>query len=232
MPAQQFLGELDALRMRRAGRHRARIDRKQIASGRQHVAPSAIGRTRRARRNALARQRIDQSTTFLGAALAATEDMQAVAELALLHVADKTVDPRDRFRRRGGRGQAKIMLDAGGTRFAADRGDETLAPRRIEAVGGRIFVEQLFEPDQVLRHRASGERRRQMSDRDRADAPLGLRRFAGIVDDERIDHRRPPVSASGQHDSDSATDLPGSHSSVPCAPIWIIACTPSLRSHR
>ena len=39
--------------------------------------------------------------------------------------------------------------------------------------------------------RAGGDqRRRQMADRRRADPSLGLRRLAGIVDDERIDHRR------------------------------------------
>ena len=85
------------------------------------------------------------------AAGAAAEHMQAVAELAFLEIADETIDARDRLGRRGGRGKAEIVLDTGGARLVADRGDETLAPRRIETVGGRIFVEQLLEPYEIWR---------------------------------------------------------------------------------
>jgi hypothetical protein len=40
-----------------------------------------------------------------------------------------------------------------------------------------------------LRQRARGKRGRQMADGDGADAALGLCGFAGIIDDEGIDHR-------------------------------------------
>ena len=80
--------------------------------------------------------------------------MQAVAELAFLQIADEAVDARNRFGRRGRCGKPEIVFDAGGARLVADRGDKALAPRRIEPVGGGIFVEQLLEPHEILRQRA------------------------------------------------------------------------------
>ena len=65
------------------------------------------------------------------------------------------------------------------------------------------------------------QRRRQMADGDRAEPPLGHRRLAGIVDDERVDHRQAARSATGAQAADSATALPGSHSSVP----WVPRCS-------
>ena len=43
MAAQQFLGQLDALRMGRAAGDRTRIDREEVASGGQHVLPPPRG---------------------------------------------------------------------------------------------------------------------------------------------------------------------------------------------
>ena len=131
----------------------------------------------------------NQRVPLFVAAVAAAEHMQAIAELAFLEIADEAVDARDRFGRCGRRGETEIVLDTGSAGFIADRGNKALTPRRIEAVGGGIFVEQLFEPHEIRRQRRCGERRRQMADGDRADAALGLRGLAGIVDDEGIDHR-------------------------------------------
>ena len=70
------------------------------------------------------------------------------------------------------------------------------------------------------------QRRRQMADDDRRRAALGLRRLAGIVDDEGIDQRnRPERDFRRAIRATAPTLLPGSHSSVPCAPQWISAST-------
>ncbi len=114
--------------------------------------------------------------------------MQAVAELAFLQITDKAVNARDRFGRRGCCGKPEIVFDTGGARLVADRDNKTLPPRGIEPVGSGVFVEQLLEPDDILRDSACSKRRRQMADGDGADAALGLRGFAGVVDDEGIDH--------------------------------------------
>ncbi len=153
MATQQLFREPDALRMRRRRRHRARINGKEIASGRQHVLASAIGRARRPRRNALSRERGTQRIALRVGAGAAAEHVQPVAELALLEIADEAIDPRDRFRRCSRCIETEIVLEACRTRFVADRGDQTLTSGGIEAIGGRIFVQQTFEPAQAVRHR-------------------------------------------------------------------------------
>jgi hypothetical protein len=85
--------------------------------------------------------------------------MQTLAKLAFLQVADEAIDARNGFGRRGRGGEPEIVFDAGGTRLLADRRDKTLAARGIETVGGGLFVEQLLEPDEVLRQCARGKRR-------------------------------------------------------------------------
>ena len=90
--AQQFLGELDPLRMCRRRRHGARIDGKQVAPGRQHVLASTIWRAGRPRRNAPAGECIEQRAPLRLSASTAAEDMQSVAELAFLEVADEAID--------------------------------------------------------------------------------------------------------------------------------------------
>ena len=67
-----------------------------------------------------------------------------------------------------------------------------------------------------------------MIDDHRGGAPLGLAALAGIVDDEGIEMRQRPSAASGQQDAESASALPGSHSRLPCLPIWTIAWAAKL----
>ncbi len=52
----------------------------------------------------------------------------------------------------------------------------------------RIFIEQKFKLMGVAARPAVDQRRRQMADGHAGDAALGLRGFARIADDERIDH--------------------------------------------
>ena len=53
----------------------------------------------------------------------------------------------------------------------------------------RIGVEELLELREVVVEVGARQRRGQMVDDDRVGSPLGLRAFAGIVDDEGIEHR-------------------------------------------
>ena len=76
--------------------------------------------------------------------------------------------------------------------------------------------------------RLLGERRRHVADRHRAEPALGLRRLAGIVDDEGIEHRqRGRARCRGSTPATAPAALPGSHSSVPWVPRWIIASMPA-----
>src|SRR5689334_22361463 len=98
-------------------------------------------RARRSRRDAPSGQRGDQCVPFRFATGAATKDMQTVAELAFLQIANEAIDTRDRFGWRGGRRKTEIILHAGGARLVADRRHKPLAPRRVEPIGGGVFVQ-------------------------------------------------------------------------------------------
>ena len=118
----------------------------------------------------------------------ATEDMEPVAELAVLDVADEGVDPRDRLGIRARRVEAEHPVEPERARLVADVAAQPRTSRRIEPVGVGEFVEQNLEPPEPCAAPAALERRGDMPDRHRADAALGLCRFAWIVDDERVDH--------------------------------------------
>ena len=60
-----------------------------------------------------------------------------------------------------------------------------------------------------------------------AEPPLRLRALARIVDDERVDVGQGAEHGSGKQSADSASALPGSHSRLPCLPMWTIACAPN-----
>ena len=63
-------------------------------------------------------------------------------------------------------------------------------PPTIKTLGLCIFVEQEFERMRVAARPSRRQWRRQMADRNASDAALGLRRFARIGRDERIDDRQ------------------------------------------
>ena len=115
--------------------------------------------------------------------------MQAVADPHLLQVAEPGVEGDKRLLRRLVIGGAFLEEPAVAAAFENERGNGARAAR-IERLRLREFVEQPFELERRAMRPGGDQRRRQMADRDRADAALGLRRFAGIVDDERVDDRR------------------------------------------
>ncbi|MCY1170780.1 hypothetical protein D9M73_108700 [compost metagenome] len=123
--------------------------------------------------------------------------MQAIGELALLHIADKAIDPGDRLGQRRRPIQAKLGLEPQRFRFGANIGLQAVAPRRVEPVGIGKFVEQRLDPPEPRACTGRGQRRRDMADRDRTDASLGLRCLAGIVDDERVDAGHRPDQRLG-----------------------------------
>ena len=115
--------------------------------------------------------------------------MQPVAKLAFLDVANKAVNPGDRLGHRRICRQAKISLDARGLRFGTHGTDQTIPACGIKAVGSGIFIQQPFQSQKSLRYRRLGHRRRHMAQRYRSNAPFGLGRLAGIIDDKGINHR-------------------------------------------
>ena len=119
-------------------------------------------------------------------------------------------------RRARGRPPPPALRLARGCRPAAGRGGG------VQPVGVGKLVEQRLQPAS----RSGVPARIGGGTWPSVTAPM--RRLAcaaspGVVDDEGIDHRHRPGQRLGPAVSDSATDLPGSHSSVPCAPTWTSA---------
>ena len=198
-----------------AGRDGTRIDGVEVAAGRQDVEPTARRRARRPRRQEAPGERgqkaerlgraagrdplgerlgglrveRDAGGEAVGAFRRAAEHMQAVADPHVLEVAEPGVERGERFLRRLRLGGAFRDEAGGAPAFQDQRGDGAGAAR-IEPLRLGIFVVEAFELERRPVRAGGDQRRRQMADRRRADAPLGLRRLAGIVDDERIDDRR------------------------------------------
>ena len=212
-----FLGGAPADLPGGARRHGARIDAEEIAPGRQHVEPPARRRAGRARRDKTAVERgeqpahlrcragvepradrrlvgaalREQDIEIFGARLGArltSEHMQAVADAHVFQIAKPGVETNQR----------RLGIEAGRGAFLAqsalpgalqDQFGDRARAARVERLRLRIFVEQALELGGGAMRARGDQRRRQMADRHRADAALGLRRFAGIVDDEGIDRR-------------------------------------------
>ena len=184
--AEEFLGEFDALGVGEAAGHGARVDGVEVAAGRQDIGAAPRGRARGAGRDALAVEGGEQPGGFAGGL---TVDVEAGAELAFLDVADEAVDADDGLGGAGVRGEVEVGFDAGGLRLGADGGDQAVAAGRVEALGGRVFVEQAFEAEEGVGGGAGDLLRRDVAEGDRADAAFGLRGLAGVVDDEGVDDR-------------------------------------------
>ncbi len=127
-----------------------------------------------------------------GAFRCLAEDVQAVADLRLLQLAQMIVEL----------GQCRIGVVAGqhaaiGGKPARQREIEDLALQihaaaRIDLARLEIFIDQPLEIAQRAVAFGAGQRRRHVIDDHRLGAALGLRAFAGIVDDEGIEMRHRP----------------------------------------
>ena len=124
------------------------------------------------------------------------EDMQPVADLHLLQLAEIIVDRGERVVAPARGPRVAIEPDALGE--IEDVALQPLEPARVHAGGKIIFVDQRFElleRSVALRPR---QRRRQVIDDGRRDPALGLRPLARIVDDEGIDLRQRPCADLGE----------------------------------
>jgi hypothetical protein len=212
MRAHHFVGGEPAELHRGRRRQGARIGGEQIAAGRQHVAPSARRRTGRSRRDTAPVKRADQCLALRrgagmpgrigGIGSGAAKNVLAVLDGEVLEIAQPGVDAAQRVvgrHRVTHSGQnASFLRQSGALRRLDDQRGKPFAPPPVETVGLGKFVEQKFERMGVAGRPAGDKRRRQMTDGQRGNAPLGLRRFARIADDERIDHRQRPGDDFGK----------------------------------
>ena len=115
--------------------------------------------------------------------------MQAIADAHLLEVAEPGVEGDESLLGRLVVGRAFLEEPAVAALFENERRNGA-RPARVKRLRLREFIEQSLEFERCAMRPGGDQRRRQMTDRDRADAALGLRSFAWIVDNERIDDRR------------------------------------------
>ena len=118
------------------------------------------------------------------------EDMQTIADLQFLQFAEVIVD-----------GRKRIVIVTAGPRVTVEtmaaRQIENVAPQPVEAArvhpGGEVvFVHQRLKLLERAIGFGAGQRRGEVVDDHRADAALGLRAFAGVVDDEGVKLRQRP----------------------------------------
>ena len=239
--ADDFVGGEPAEVHRRRRRQHARIGGVEIAAGGQHVGATARRRACGTGGNAAAVERGEKRRALgLGAGVPtrvvgrgrAAVDMQAVLDGEVLEVAQPGIDAAQHLVGVRAGIDAGLAGEAAAPRGLDDQAGETVAAAAVEPVGLGVFVDQSLERAGIAREPGRDQRRRQMADGDRGDAALRLCRLAGIADDEGIEHRQRPHHRFGKARAVSATALPGSHSSVPWAPMCTSASTSATwRSH-
>ncbi len=118
--------------------------------------------------------------------------MLAIFDGEVLEVAQPGIDAAQRLVGENRGADAGFARQSGALRRLDDQRREPFAPPPVEAIGLRIFVKQKFK---LMCSRSplgppamSGGGKWPMVTP--GDATLGLRRLAGIADDERIDHRQ------------------------------------------
>ena len=121
------------------------------------------------------------------------EDVQAVADLHVLDLAEPAVDVQQEvveLRLVRAFLQAEVVVELGGLHqrpdLLADRGQL----RRVEGGDVGVLVEQLLEPGDVAVGLGARHRRDQVVDERGVRAALGLRALARVVDQERVDQRQ------------------------------------------
>ena len=113
--------------------------------------------------------------------------MQAVADLKLLHLAQKGVELGQRVVRVVRYREAAVPIEPEIRRSRQDLLAQQLRAARVEAFRLGVLIDQRLDLAQRSRPLGPGERRGEVVDDDGRGAPLGRRALAGIVDDERID---------------------------------------------
>ena len=119
----------------------------------------------------------------------AAVNVQAVFDGKVFQIAQPGIDAAKRVVRSVGGADAGFARQAGALRGFNDQLGQPLAAAAIEPFGLRVFVDQTLELARVAGEAAGHKRRRQMADGHAGDAALGLRGFARIADDERINDR-------------------------------------------
>ncbi len=117
------------------------------------------------------------------------EDVEAVADLGFLQVAEEGVDACRRLSVSSA-DEADVAVEAGVAGEIEDALAQVGEAAAVHAGGGVVLVEQRLEVLERTIGFGAGERRDEVIDDHRAGAALGLGALAGVVDDERVELRQ------------------------------------------
>ena len=122
------------------------------------------------------------------------EDVQSVADLQVLDLAQVAVDVLDERaevlqRRLLGLLEVEVVVQLGLVQQRPDAPGQRRQLGRVERLAARVLVEQLLELGQLVVGLRAHHRRDEVVDDHRARAALGLHALAGVVDDEGVEER-------------------------------------------
>nr|BFE68960.1 hypothetical protein GCM10020092_022610 [Actinoplanes digitatis] len=121
------------------------------------------------------------------------KDMQAVADLDVLDLAEPAVDVQDELVELlvvRPVVQAEVVVHPGGLDQGPDLRADRGQLRRVERGDVRVLVEQLLEPGDVAVGLGAGHRRDQVVDEGGVRAPFRLCPLTRVVDQERVNQRQ------------------------------------------
>lgn len=145
---------------------------------------------------------VDPGLALRGAA----QDVQAVADLGVLDLAQPAVDVQQEVVEAvvlRALLEAQVVVELRRLDQRPDLGADRGQLRRVHGGDLRVLVEQLLQAGDVAVRVGAGHRRHQVVDEGGVDAPLGLRALARVVDEEGVDQgdvaeRRVRAAGGGQ----------------------------------
>ena len=144
------------------------------------------------------------------------EHVQAVADLGVLDLAEPAVDVQDEVveSSSSGRSSSPRSRCSASARISAQ-----ISPRTAGSFAGSMAAmlaarRAAARAARCRRSLGPGQRRHEVVDDGGVGTALGLGPLAGVVDEERVDQRQVAERRVGPQAAESATVLPGSHSSV------------------
>ena len=187
--------------VRQRGRARALPRGGHIAiEGVEIPQPQVFGDGARKRRRLAAGQARErrQQVRARGAGGRFAEDMQAVADLHFLELAQVVVDPRERLVGAVACGDAAVAVEAEAPREVEDFAAEQRQPARVDPRGLVILVDKPFQFRQRAVALGAGHGRGEVVDDDCCGAAFGLASLAGVIDDEGVEMRQRPEGGLGE----------------------------------
>lgn len=154
----------------------------------------------------------EDQVDVVGAGGRVAEDVQTVADLGVLDLAEPAVDVQEEVVEAVVLRtvvQAEVVVEPGGLDEGPDLGADRRQLRRVHGGDLGVLVEKLLQARDVAVRVRAGHRRDQVVDEGGVDAALGLGALARVVDQERVDQREVAEGGVGAAGGGQARVLAG-----------------------